>query len=220
MRRTYHRAVDTSPMTPRHHAVDQPARQPARRTDAHAPFAQMAPAHVDRFVAGCAQAYFAPDETVLRRPTGPVTQLLLHAPGQRHRPARHGRAAGGGFEYEAGDLFPVGAVMGARAGDRDLHRQRGHLLPAAAGRRGAGAGGAERAVRRLPEPPRACSSSSCRAARCRRPTPRRRWPSSRSRRRWATLPRKPPVACSPTTPLAQALAADARAAHRLGAGGR
>ena len=80
----------------------------------HAPFAQMAPEHVDRFIAGASQAYYAPDEVVLAPDRGPVQHLCF---------IRQGTVVGqrgladvtGGFEYEAGDLFPVGAALGARA---------------------------------------------------------------------------------------------------------
>ena len=79
-----------------------------------APFAQMARAHVERFVQACTQAYYEPGETLLSPASGVVTHLLL---------VRRGSVAGrqgladtaAGFQYEAGDMFPVGAVLGARA---------------------------------------------------------------------------------------------------------
>ena len=37
------------------------------------PFSQMAPAHVDKFIAAASQAYFAPGEVVLEPAGGPVT---------------------------------------------------------------------------------------------------------------------------------------------------
>ena len=40
---------------------------------AHPPFAQMAPAHVDRFIAEASQGYYAPDEPVLSPAMGPVS---------------------------------------------------------------------------------------------------------------------------------------------------
>ena len=39
------------------------------------PFARMAPEHVDEFIAGAAQAYFAPDEVLLEPGMGPVGAL-------------------------------------------------------------------------------------------------------------------------------------------------
>lgn len=79
----------------------------------YAPFAQMDASHVDRFIAESEQAYYAPDETVLAPEMGPVAHLLLVRSGRIT--GRRGLAeTAGGFEYEAGDLFPVGAVLGGR----------------------------------------------------------------------------------------------------------
>ena len=62
------------------------------------------------------QAYFAPGETraVARRSgVGARSCCCIR---QGSVTGRRGLAeAAGGFEYEAGDLFPVGAVLGARA---------------------------------------------------------------------------------------------------------
>ncbi len=79
-----------------------------------APFAQMAAAHVDRFVADCMQCYFEPGEVVLAPSHGVVTHLLFVRRGSvsGRRGADEDRAA---FEVEAGDLFPIGAVMAERA---------------------------------------------------------------------------------------------------------
>ncbi len=78
------------------------------------PFSQMTPAQVDRFIAASTLAYFAPGETVLSPEDGPVGQLYLVRQGSIT--GRRGIAeAVGGFQLEAGDMFPVGAVMGARA---------------------------------------------------------------------------------------------------------
>ena len=49
----------------------------------HAPFAQMQPDQVDRFIAQAQQAYFAPDETVLAPESGVVEHLLYIRQGQR-----------------------------------------------------------------------------------------------------------------------------------------
>jgi CBS domain-containing protein len=77
------------------------------------PFAQMQAAHVDQFLAACQQAYYAPGETVLSPADGAPSHLIYIRQG--HITGRVGgddKAAG--FEYDAGDIFPVGAVMGAR----------------------------------------------------------------------------------------------------------
>jgi CBS domain-containing protein len=81
-----------------------------------APFAQMAPAHVQRFIAEASQGYYAPDELVLSPAMGPVSSLLLvregSVTGRRGLADMAGSAAS--FEYAAGDLFPVGAALAGR----------------------------------------------------------------------------------------------------------
>jgi CBS domain-containing protein len=80
----------------------------------YAPFAQMAPAHVERFVAAASQAYFEPQEVVLAPSHGNASHLHFIRRGSIS--GRSGLADhSGGFEYEAGDLFPIGALMGSRA---------------------------------------------------------------------------------------------------------
>jgi CBS domain-containing protein len=79
----------------------------------HPPFAQMAPAHVERFVAAAEQVYFAPDEKVISPDDG-VAQHVWWV----RRGAVTGRRGGDGalsFQVEAADLFPVGAALNARA---------------------------------------------------------------------------------------------------------
>ena len=80
----------------------------------YAPFAQMLPAHVERFISAAEQVYHAPGDTLLAPADGPPTHLVCIRQG--HVTGRRGDSeTAGGFEYDAGDLFPVGAVMGARA---------------------------------------------------------------------------------------------------------
>lgn len=80
----------------------------------HAPFAQMPPAQVERLLVPAREAYFAPDERVLGPESGPVHELLLIRSGRVT--GRRGVAeADGALHYEAGDLFPVGAALDARA---------------------------------------------------------------------------------------------------------
>ncbi|WP_119293349.1 DUF294 nucleotidyltransferase-like domain-containing protein [Azohydromonas sediminis] len=79
----------------------------------HPPFAQMAPAHVERFVAAAEQVYFAPDEKVLSPDDGVVQHVWWV-----RRGAVTGRRRGDGalsFQIEAADLFPVGAALNQRA---------------------------------------------------------------------------------------------------------
>lgn len=78
----------------------------------YVPFAQMDPAHVDAFIAAASQAYFAPGEPVISPQGGAVRHL--HLIRQGHVSGTRGPATPGGFQYEPGDLFPIGAVMSER----------------------------------------------------------------------------------------------------------
>jgi CBS domain-containing protein len=99
-----------SPTSPSTHLVANLRAELAR----FAPFAQMEAAQVERFVAACAQAYFEPGEVVLAPQQGAVTHLHYV---RRGRVEGHHDTLGpeGAFEFEAGDLFPIGAAVGARA---------------------------------------------------------------------------------------------------------
>ncbi|MDP1901221.1 MAG: DUF294 nucleotidyltransferase-like domain-containing protein [Rubrivivax sp.] len=78
------------------------------------PFSEMTPAHVNEFVAGSTQAYFAPDEVVLDPAMGAVKSLYCIRQGSVT--GRRGLAElSGAFEYGAGDLFPVSAMLAGRA---------------------------------------------------------------------------------------------------------
>lgn len=80
----------------------------------HAPFAQMQPAQVEALLGAAREACYAPDEVVLEPAAGAVRELHL---------IRQGRVTGrrgiadtpDGIHYEAGDMFPVGALLDARA---------------------------------------------------------------------------------------------------------
>ena len=81
----------------------------------HAPFSQMNAADVDFFLSHASQAYFAPDEKLFDASSGIPTHLYYirqgAVPGVRGM-AEH---AGGAFEYEVGDIFPIGAALAGRA---------------------------------------------------------------------------------------------------------
>ncbi|MCY7315062.1 MAG: hypothetical protein LH480_05420 [Rubrivivax sp.] len=86
----------------------------------HMPFSRMQPAHVERLVVGARQAYFAPGDIVLAPASGVASALIYlrrgSVDGRRGlADATEAAAAAGGFEYTAGELFPVGAVLAARA---------------------------------------------------------------------------------------------------------
>lgn len=78
------------------------------------PFAQMSAAHVEQCLRAASQAYFAPGETVLSPQDGPAVHLHVVRSGRIT--GSRGEADGAGdFQIEAGDLFPVGAIMARRA---------------------------------------------------------------------------------------------------------
>ncbi len=77
------------------------------------PFSQMLVCDVDAFIVASDQVYFAPGEVMLTPLSGVPTHLWCIRQG--HVTGRVGddtKAAG--FEYDVGDIFPVGAVMGER----------------------------------------------------------------------------------------------------------
>jgi CBS domain-containing protein len=79
----------------------------------YVPFAQMRPEHVRQLVVGAREAYYAPGEVVMEPASGPATELIVVRQG--HITGRRGVAAlAGSLQYEPGDLFPVGALLGAR----------------------------------------------------------------------------------------------------------
>jgi CBS domain-containing protein len=77
----------------------------------HAPFAQMRAEHVRQFVAGAREAYYAPGEVVIEPASGVPTQLVLVRQGRVV--SRRGGPADS-VSYEPGELFPVAALLGAR----------------------------------------------------------------------------------------------------------
>lgn len=80
----------------------------------HPPFAQMDPPSIDFFLTHCEQRYFAPGDVLVQPSDGEVQQLYF---------IRQGSVTGvrgladvsGAFQYEAGDVFPVGAAVARRA---------------------------------------------------------------------------------------------------------
>jgi CBS domain-containing protein len=85
-----------------------------------APFSQMQPAHVDRFIAASSQCCYGPGEVVLEPAQGVVAQLLFIRRGAvrvRHdvtvEPSAYEHEHE--HEHEAGELFPIGAALASRA---------------------------------------------------------------------------------------------------------
>ncbi len=168
-----------------------------------APFAQMTPAHVDAFIAQSQQAYFAPDEVVLSPDSGPAQALVLIRQGSIT--GRKGAAEmPGAIEYGAGDLFPVAAVLAERPVSVTYTANEDSfclLLPVAAVRQLAAACAPfadylnRRAMQFL-----ALSRQAVQAA----------WSAQALSELsleacLGSLPPKQPLACSPATPLADAL---------------
>jgi CBS domain-containing protein len=78
------------------------------------PFARMPAAQVERFVGACTQVYFEPDEAIVAPADGPVQALYWIRRGSVGAWRGEARTAADA-EYTAGDFFPVGAALGARA---------------------------------------------------------------------------------------------------------
>jgi CBS domain-containing protein len=172
-----------------------------------APFSQMAPAHVDRFLVDARQAYYAPDETVLSPEAGPVTALILVREGSVS--GRRGLAdvagSAGSFEYAAGEMFPVGAALAGRAVTATYTANEDTFclllpLPAMQALAADSAPFAEFLNHRVQQF-LALSRRAVQAA----------WSSQTLAEqsleaRLSSLPRKTPLSCAPAAPLAEALA--------------
>ncbi len=166
----------------------------------HAPFSAMSPAQVGQFIAAAQPLQFQRGDVVLQPADGPVQALLLVREGSIT--GSHGMAdTAGPFEYVEGDLFPVGAVLGQRAVTATYvanDDSRCLALPAAEVQRLAAASPAfadflnRRVMDFLALSRRALQRSAA---------------AHTLDARLSSLPRKQPLACSPATSLAQALAA-------------
>jgi CBS domain-containing protein len=99
--------------------ISQPAAslitQLARELTQHAPFDQMTAEHVQSFVSGSQQRYFASGERVMSPADGVAQHLLFVRRGAVTGTQGLAELNGGAFLYEAGELFPVSAVVGNRA---------------------------------------------------------------------------------------------------------
>lgn len=81
----------------------------------HPPFSDMQPAHVQAFVAASVELAFAAGETVVQPEDGPVRELYFIRRGAITGRRGLSDMADGAFQYEAGELFPVSAVLAQRA---------------------------------------------------------------------------------------------------------
>lgn len=87
----------------------------------HPPFNEMDPSHVAAFVAASRQAYYAPGETVVDPQAGPARELFFIRRGAVTGKRGLSEVSGGAFQYEAGDLFPISAVLAQRAPTTQYH---------------------------------------------------------------------------------------------------
>lgn len=165
----------------------------------HLPFSAMSPAQVEQFAQSARPVSFTRGEVVLQPADGTVQALLFVRAGSIT--GRRGMAdSAGPFEYRAGDLFPVGALLGHRAvtatytADEDCV---GLALPADEVQRLAAASPAfgdflnRRVADYLALSQLALQRGSGQALDA----------------RLSSLPARQPLACGPGTPLAQALTA-------------
>lgn len=96
--------------TPSAHLLQQELVQWRR----HAPFDAMAANALQTLVLAAEQVYFAPEEPIARPDDGPAQALFVLKSGVVS--AQHGLAdLAGGWQYEAGDCFPMAALMQGRA---------------------------------------------------------------------------------------------------------
>ena len=192
-------------MDPTAAAGDRRANRTLRDTVAHyAPFAQMSAAGVDAFVGSAKRLHFRAGDRVLEPEDGPVEALLLilsgTITGQRDA-APPGAAA---FEYEAGDLFPAGALLSHRpvtaryraATDTCCLQVGAGTVHALAAREGAFAGFLHHRVQQFLELSRRAMQAEFAAYAL---------DEQSLEAPLASLERKRPLACRPGTPLGEAL---------------
>lgn len=79
------------------------------------PFLQMDAAAVDFFLVHCEQRYYAPGQVLAEPAQGEVTHIFFIREGSVTRAPGPADAAGGAFEFDAGELFPIGAAVARRA---------------------------------------------------------------------------------------------------------
>ena len=80
----------------------------------HMPFERMAAPDIEFFLSHCAQQYFAPGEVLLQPAGPPVRDIFFIRRGAVTREQGSAVMAGGAFEFELGDMFPVAAAMAQR----------------------------------------------------------------------------------------------------------
>ena len=116
----------------------------------HAPFSAMDEGDVVRLVRAARLAYFAPGDTILAPGASRPDSCYVIKQGavRGERPGAAGDAAGL-WELSAGEMFPLGALLGRPRRDVGLSRGTGHVLPRVSRGGVRRAGGAVGAVPRL-----------------------------------------------------------------------
>jgi CBS domain-containing protein len=169
----------------------------------HQPFAAMPAALLSDFLASATQRYYAPGEQVLQPADGVVQALLFVRRGSIS--GRKGVAeTTGSIEYAAGDLFPVSALLAARAVTASYTANEDTFclaVPAAAVQRLMAASAAfadflnQRVLSFLALSQRATQAAFAAQALA----------EQSLQSRLVQLPAKTPLMCTPQTPLAEAL---------------
>lgn len=85
-----------------------------RELAGHPPFAQMAPADIDFFVAHSEQRYYPPGEAVQAPEHGAVRSVFFIRQGSVTSRRGVDEFSGSAIHYEPGDLFPLAAALGQR----------------------------------------------------------------------------------------------------------
>lgn len=168
----------------------------------HLPFSRIDIADVTALVATARQTCHATDETVLQPADGTVHKLIMV---RRGAVRGHPADGGGSFEFNAGDLFPIGALLGERAvssryvalEDCSCLEFDGDAVRALSARSAVFADFMHRRVQHLLD----LARGSLRAAQLAQLMAEQALDAPLS-----TLLRRAPVSCGPDTPLTQALA--------------
>jgi CBS domain-containing protein len=166
------------------------------------PFTRMVPAHVEALVRAARQSYYAPGETLLDPAAGPAKDLFIVRRGHVERRGADGAALG--TQLEAGDVFPVGALLASRAvtatyvavDDCFCLEVPADVVQSTAARSGAFADFLNGRVQQY----LAMSQQALRASRASQALA-----DLSMEARLSSLPRREPVACAEGTPLIDAL---------------
>lgn len=81
----------------------------------HAPFAHMAPTHLEFLAKRLKLGFYARDEIIIRPEEGPANRLFIIKQGRvRGEVSENGEAGGNAWELVTGESFPIGALLSRR----------------------------------------------------------------------------------------------------------